>query len=121
MPFFTTPSSPVRQWLQAELSAVARQLERDDVRAVATTVANSALWDPDMDARREGFAHTLRERLAAALLTAQANGEVELLGDPLQAAALVIGPLYYRSTIEHQIISDEVLAASIDALGRWAG
>lgn len=120
MPFFAVPTSPVRRWLQAELSAVARQLESDDVRAVATTVANSALWDPEMDSRREGFARTLRERLAAALMTAQADREVELRSDPMDAAAQAIGPLYYRSTIEHRLISEEMVVASIDALGTWS-
>jgi AcrR family transcriptional regulator len=119
MPFFATPSSPVRQWLLAELGALARQLEQDEVRAVTTTLANAALWDREMDARRERFARTLSERLAAALVTAEGYGEVQLHGDAAQAAATTIGPLYYRSTIEHQPIDDEMMFAVVEALGRW--
>lgn len=119
MPFFDAPTTPVREWLHAELRAIARQLEHHDVRAVTTTLANSALWDTDMDRRREGFARTLSERLAAALAVARDAGEVVLHGEPSRAAALVIGPIYYRSTIEHQPVDDEILAASIAAVGLW--
>ena len=119
MPFFDAPVSPVREWLKNELRKVARQLDRNDVRAVATTIANSALWGEEMDARREGFASTLSARLAEALVAARDSGEVHLRGDPLHAAALAIGPLYYRSTIEHGPIDEEMLDAAIDALGHW--
>lgn len=119
MLFFSTPTAPVRDWMRTELTEVARQLEHDAVRAVATTLANTALWDADMDARREQFASTLAERIAAALDAAQKRGEVALSTDPRSAAALAIGPLHYRSTIERRAIDADLVEASVNAVGTW--
>jgi AcrR family transcriptional regulator len=119
MPFFAAPSTPTRQWIRTELAAIARQLELDDVRAVATTLANTALWDPAMDSRRAQFAQLLTDRLAAALDEAQARGELTLLIDSGSAAAVTLGPLYYRSTIEHAAITDDLIDTAITALGNW--
>jgi hypothetical protein len=35
------------------------------------------------------------------------------------AAALLLGPLYYRSTIEHALIDDSLIDAAIASLGTW--
>lgn len=119
MPFFATPTTPTLQWVRAELTALARELELHDIRAVATTLANTALWDPGMDARRAGFAELLTHRLATALEEAQARGELTLHIDSRSAAAVAIGPLYYRSTIEHAAIDDPLIDAVITSLGQW--
>lgn len=119
MPFFSTPTTPTRDWMRIELTEMARQLEYDAVRAVATTLANTALWDADMDARRERFASTLTERVAVALDDAQERGEVALSTDPRSAAALAIGPLHYRSTIEHAAIEADLVEAAVNAVGTW--
>ena len=119
MPFFEAATTPDRTWLRSELTAIARQLEHDDVRAVATTLANASLWDNEMDARRERFATILTERLVAALAIAQARGEVVLNAAPEVAAALVVGPLYYRSTIEHGAVNSLLIEAVIEGLGTW--
>ena len=119
MSFFSTPTTPARDWMRTELTTIARQLEQDAVRAVATTLANTALWDADMDVRRERFASTLTARLAAALDDAQERGEVTLSTDPRSAAALAIGPLHYRSTIEHGAIDADLVAAAVNAVGTW--
>ncbi|MGI5190700.1 TetR/AcrR family transcriptional regulator [Promicromonospora sp. CA-289599] len=119
LPFFDAPTVPARDWLRAELTALARQLEHDTVRAVATTLANSALWDANMDARRERFASILMERLAAALEGAHKRGEITLSTDPRSAAALAIGPLHYRSTIEHGDIDADLVEAAVNAVGTW--
>jgi AcrR family transcriptional regulator len=119
MPFFGTPTVPTREWMRTELTVIARQLELDAVRAVATTLANTALWDADMDARREQFASTLTGRLAAALDDAQQRGEVALSTDPRSAAALAIGPLHYRSTIERGAVDADLVEASVNAVGTW--
>lgn len=119
MPFFATPTEPLRDWLRTELTAIARELELDDVRAVATTLANAALWDPQMDARRGGFARVLAERLTAALDEAQRQGHVTLRITSTSAAALLLGPLYYRSTIEHAVVDAPLLEAAIASLGSW--
>ncbi len=119
MPFFAAPTTPTRDWIHAELTVIARELELDDVRAVATTLVNAALWDQDMDTRRAGFAQILGERLATALDEAQARGELNPHVDSPSAAALTLGPLFYRSTIEHAPIDDNLIHAAINAVGRW--
>ncbi len=119
MPFFKTPQFPARAWLRAELVSMARELDQHDVRVVAATLASSALWDDGMDARRRRFARTLSERLAACLVEAQNRGEVILHADPALAAAQVIGPIYYRSTIEHKAADYDMIDALIASLGAW--
>ncbi|MGW6930990.1 TetR/AcrR family transcriptional regulator [Lentzea sp. NPDC054927] len=120
MPFLDQPSAPTREWLRRELAAIARQLELDDVRAVSTTLANTALWDETMNARRAQFAGILADRLAAALDDAQARGEVVLALPSRDAAAATIGPLYYRSTIERAPTGPALIEAAIAALGTWS-
>jgi AcrR family transcriptional regulator len=120
MPFFDEPTVPTRDWLRRELAAIARQLDLDDVRAVSTTLANTALWDEGMDARRAQFASVLSGRLAAVLDDAQTRGEVTLALPSADAAAMVIGPMYYRSTIERTPTDSSLIEASIAALGTWS-
>ncbi|MEV8373596.1 TetR/AcrR family transcriptional regulator [Kribbella sp. NPDC056861] len=120
MPLFDAPTAPIRDWLHAELTALARLLELHDVRAVATTLAQGALWDPAMDSRRGQFAGVLSERLADALDSAAAAGEVELRTTAQSAAALAIGPIYYRSTIEREPVDSDFIDAAIDSLGVWS-
>ncbi len=119
LPFFDAPTTPTREWLRAELTAIARQLELDDVRAVTTTLANAALWDTDMDARRGRFAHVLADRLARALTEAQDRGELTLHAPASAAAALTLGPIYYNSTIGHNTTDQTLIDAAINALGDW--
>ena len=120
MPFLDKPTLPTREWLRRELTALARQLDLDDVRAVSTTLANAALWDENMDARRAQFAGILAERLAAALDDAQERGEITLATASRNAAAMAIGPLYYRSTIERTPADSGLIEAAITALGTWS-
>ena len=120
MSFLDRPGVPTRDWLRRELTAIARQLDLDDVRAVSTTLAGAALWDAAMDARRAQFAGTLTDRLATALDDAQARGELALALPSRQAAALTIGPLYYRATIERATAGADLIEAAIAALGTWA-
>ncbi|AGZ41005.1 TetR/AcrR family transcriptional regulator [Actinoplanes friuliensis] len=120
MPFFDEPTVPTRDWLRRELTAMARQLDLDDVRAVATTLATNALWDKTMDARRAQFAGILGTRLAAALDDAQARGEFTPALPSRDAAAMAIGPMYYRSTIERTSTDEDLIEAIIAALGTWS-
>lgn len=119
MPFLDQPTVPTREWLRQELTAIARQLELDDVRAVSTTLANTALWDDVMDQRRAQFAAILADRLASALDDAQARGELALALPSRDAAAMTIGPLYYRSTIERAPNDPTLIEAAVAALGTW--
>jgi AcrR family transcriptional regulator len=120
MPFFAEPTVPTRDWLRRELATMAQELDLDDVRAVSTTLAATALWDQDMDARRAQFAAVLSGRLAAALDDAQTRGEIELAMSSQNAAAMAIGPLYYRSTIERSPADPNLIEAAIEALGTWS-
>jgi AcrR family transcriptional regulator len=120
MPFLDKPTTPTREWLRRELTAIARQLEHDDVRAVSTTLANTALWDEDVDSRRAQFSGILTKRLAAALDDAQARGEITLTLAGHDAAAMTIGPMYYRSTIERAPTGPALIDAAINALGTWS-
>jgi AcrR family transcriptional regulator len=119
MPFFERPTSPYGDWLRGELTALARQLELFDVRAVATTLASAALWDRDMEARRAGFAHALEQRLVAALDEAARLGELEPGADASNAAALVVGPIYYRATIEGAPADAGLIDRCVAAAGVW--
>jgi len=119
MPFFEQASAPYRDWFTRELTAIALQLEQDDVRAVTTTLANTALWNPDMDARRAGFARTLGDRLSAALIDAEQHGELSPRTDAATAAALMIGPIYYRATIERAPADASLIEQCVGAAGTW--
>ncbi|MGP3533366.1 TetR/AcrR family transcriptional regulator [Microbacterium sp. RD1] len=120
MPFFHAPASPFREWVTRELTAIADQLAQDAVRAVTTTLANAALWDDGMDARRAGFAELLSQRLAGALRQAQDQGELSLRVRPeTDAAALAIGPVYYRATIERAPADAALIERCVDSLGDW--
>ena len=121
MPFFDEPASPYRSWLAEGLTALARQLEHADVLAVATTLASAALWDPSMDARRAGFAQTLADRLAAGLRAAEEHGELRPDADPSVIAAIAIGPIHYRATIERLPADAALIERCVGAVGRWSG
>jgi AcrR family transcriptional regulator len=120
LPFFESFTRPVRAWLARELTAIARQLENDDVLAVSTTLANAALWNADLDARRARFAGTLTARLSSAVLEAQRVGELELGVEPDAVAALLIGPIYYRATIERTTSAADTIEQCIAGLGTWS-
>lgn len=119
LPFFVAPASPFREWVTRELTSLARQLESDAVRAVATTLANAALWNPGMDVRRAGFARLLSERLAGALSQAERLGELSLAVAPEAGAALAIGPIYYRATIERASADTALIERCVASVGDW--
>ncbi|GAA1432227.1 hypothetical protein GCM10009616_21190 [Microlunatus lacustris] len=95
--------------LQREPTVVARQLELDEVRAVTTTVANAALWEPEIAARRDAFARSWRSDSARPSSKPRARGHLALTTDSAAAADLLLGLLYYRSTIEHAPIDDPLV------------
>jgi hypothetical protein len=51
---------------------------------------------------------------------AQARGEITLTLTSRDAAAMTIGPMYYRSTIEHAPTDPTLIEAVINALGTWS-
>lgn len=98
---------------------MAAQLELTEVRIVASTLANAAEWDCEMDERRAGVAQALALRLSTALSRASERGEVRLHLDGRCAAAMLIGPIYYRATIERASSDTALIDATIAALGTW--
>jgi len=119
MPFFDEPASPYRDWLARELTGIARQLEHDDVLAVTTTLISAALWDPEMDARRAGFASVLATRLHDALEQARREGELSASTDRADATAAVLGPIVYRAVIEHAPADRALIERCVQAAGTW--
>lgn len=119
LPFFAVPALPTRDWIRGELLAMAAELDLAEVRVVASTLANAAEWDSEMDMRRAGFAQMLTSRLSTALQQADERGEVRLRLDVPSAAALLIGPIYYRATIERANSGVELIDAAIEGLGTW--
>jgi hypothetical protein len=73
-----------------------------------------------MDARRAQFAGVLSGRLAVALDDAQARGEITLAMPSRDAAAMAVGPMYYRSTIERARTDSGLIEAAIASLGTWS-
>jgi AcrR family transcriptional regulator len=119
LPFFENATTPYRNWLRRELATLAQQLDLDEVKAVASTLANASIWDREMDLRRAGFATLLSDRLASALTAAEQAGEVSLRGDVAATAAMTVGPLYYRATIEHAAADDALIEHCVESVGEW--
>jgi len=59
------------------------------------------------------------ERLAAAFALAVDAGELDTAPDPALAAAHLIGPLVYRTTLQAAAVPDKLLAAVIDGVAHW--
>ena len=55
LPFFDAPGTPTKDWIRAELTTIARQLELDDVRAVTTTLPVAHPWPGPTGRRRPGW------------------------------------------------------------------
>src|SRR6266568_373251 len=87
LPFFATPALPLRPWLHAELRQLADELA---LPAVAS--------------------------LAIAFALAVDAGELDTAPDAALAAAHLIGPLVYRTTLQAAPVPDRLLTAVIDAV-----
>ena len=117
MPFFREPVPPLRPWLKQQLRSLADELDLPDVRAVTAALVQGAT-----DAgRREHLTEAIGRRLGAALAKAEETGELRLAVDPRDAAALVIGPLFYRSMLESGPVSEVMIDRLVDTLGTWTG
>jgi AcrR family transcriptional regulator len=115
LPFFATPALPLRPWLHAELRHLADELALPAVASLATAL---------MEQTRPGGAGTrphrhitaITDRLAAAFALAVDAGELDTAPDPDIAAAHLIGPLIYRTTLQAAPVPDQLLTAVIDAV-----
>src|SRR5579859_5362815 len=116
LPFFATPALPLRSWLHAELRQLADELALPAVASLAIAL---------MEQTRSGGAGPHRhvtaitERLAAAFALAVDAGELDTAPDPALAAAYLIGPLVYRTTLQAAAVPDSLLAGVIDGVAHW--
>lgn len=118
LPFFATPALPLRSWLHAELRQLADQLALPAVASLAIAL---------MEQTRSGGAGAsphrhitaITERLAAAFALAVDAGELDKAPDADLAAAHLIGPLVYRTTLQATAVPDSLLAGVIDGVAHW--
>ena len=118
LPFFATPALPLRPWLHAELRQLADELALPAVASLAIAL---------MEQTRSGGAGAsphqhvtaITERLAAAFALAVDAGELDTAPDAALAAAHLIGPLVYRTTLQAAEVPDSLLAAVIDGVAHW--
>jgi AcrR family transcriptional regulator len=118
LPFFATPALPLRPWLHAELRQLADELALPAVASLAIAL---------MEQTRSGGAGAsphrhvtaITERLAAAFALAVDTGELDTAPDAALAAAHLIGPLVYRTTLQAAAVPDRLLAEVIDGVAHW--
>ena len=118
LPFFAAPALPLRPWLRAELRQLADELALPAVASLAIAL---------MEQTRPGGAGTgphrhvtaITERLAAAFALAVDAGELDTAPEAALAAAHLIGPLVYRTTLQAAAVPDSLLAAVIDGVAHW--
>src|SRR5262244_3401099 len=106
LPFFAAPALPLRPWLHAELRQLADAL-------MAQTRPGGA------GARPHRHITAITERLAAAFALAADAGELDTAPDADLAAAHLIGPLVYRTTLQAAAVPDSLLTAVIDGAADW--
>jgi len=118
LPFFAAPALPLRPWLRAELRQLADELALPAVASLAIAL---------MEQTRSGGAGAsphqhvtaITERLAAAFALAVDAGELDTAPDAGLAAAYLIGPLIYRTTLQAAAVPDSLLAGVIDGVAHW--
>ena len=102
----------------AELRQLADELALPAVASLATAL---------MEQTRPGGAGAgphrhitaITERLAAAFTLAVDAGELDKAPDAALAAAHLIGPLVYRTTLQAAAVPDRLLAEVIDGVAHW--
>ena len=120
LPFFTDPTPPIRAWLRRELRNLADQLALAEVAAVALTLMHGAIWDTAIAKERNRFVATINRRLTHALTLATETAEFQALpGSPGAEAALIIGPIVYRTALEGAPVPDHLLEQLLDSIGTW--
>jgi AcrR family transcriptional regulator len=119
LPFFRDPVAPVRPWLHEQLRLLAADLVYPEVRAVALTLLQGALWDPHIAHQRDHFVAAVDDRLAAALELAVRTGEATGRLEAGEAAALLAGSVLYRTAMQSAPVSDEFLTRLVDSLATW--
>jgi AcrR family transcriptional regulator len=109
LPFFATPALPLRSWLHAELRRLADELALPAVASLAIALMEQTRPGGN-GARPHRHITAITERLAVDA------GELDKAPDADLAAAHLIGPLVYRTTLQAAPVPDQLLTAVIDAV-----
>lgn len=120
VPFFREPATPVRPWLHRELRNLADEQAMAGVIAVAWTLLQGASHDPQIAAARDILVGTGVRRLGVALALALESGELDAAPDAQDAAALLLGPLLYRTQFQAGTVPDVLIDRLLDNLGNWS-
>jgi len=118
LPFFATPALPLRPWLHAELRQLADELALPAVASLAIALMEQTR-SGGAGARPHRHITVITERLAAAFALAVDAGELDAAPDAALAAAHLIGPLVYRTTLQAAAVPDRLLAEVIDGVADW--
>jgi AcrR family transcriptional regulator len=119
LPFFATPAAPVRPWLHGELRRLADELALPAVASLAIALMEQTRSACSAGARPHRHITAITERLAAAFALAVDAGELDKAPDADMAAAHLIGPLVYRTTLQAAAVPDRLLAEAIDSVAHW--
>src|SRR5256712_2810698 len=115
LPSFATPALPLRPWLHAELRQLADELALRAVASLAIALMEQT-GSGGAGARPPRHVTAITERLAAAFALAVDAGELDIAPDTELAAAQLIGPLVYQTTLQAAPVPDRLLTAVIDAV-----
>jgi AcrR family transcriptional regulator len=119
LPFFATPALPLRSWLHAELRQLADELALPAVASLAIALMEQTRSACSTGAGPHRHVTAITERLAAAFALAVDAGELDTAPDAALAAAHLIGPLIYRTTLQAAPVPDRLLAEVIDGVAHW--
>lgn len=119
LPFFATPALPLRSWLHAELRQLADELALPAVASLAIALMEQTRCASSAGTGPHRHVTVITERLAAAFALAVDAGELDTAPDPALAAAHLIGPLVYRTTLQAAAVPDSLLTAVIDGVAHW--
>jgi AcrR family transcriptional regulator len=119
LPFFATPALPLRPWLHAELRQLADELALPAVASLAVALMEQTRSAGSAGTGPHPHVTAITDRLAAAFALAVDAGELDTAPDPALAAAHLIGPLIYRTTLQAAAVPDTLLAEVIDGAAHW--
>ncbi len=111
LPFFTDPQGDLRPWLRQQLRRLADELALPTVRQMTATLIQTAQWDPAAREQLDRWLRTTAQRLQSALATADTTDHHD---DPESLAALILGPLVYRTVLQAGTVTDDLLDHIVD-------
>lgn len=112
LPFFAESEGELHGWLRRELRRLADELALPTVRRVTATLVQSAQWDAHDRQQLDGWLATLARRLQRVAPGTSAADP----GDPADTAAMLIGPLLYRTLLEGGEVGDAFLDRVLGAV-----